>query len=255
MKTYGILFIAAALFLQLLPPRSFGSSARVSAAEASPGRADVTPPLDPNRKGDLYYLVEQTSYPRVSTELLTAMLPYYDLAIPQLMVLQNRSNPREQIGPATILIVFGVSDAVGTLSQTLNKLMDAASANESGKKGGAVSAEAFRRKMNANKAAGYARDAINLGLWRFTDGMKLSPKDVVQRLEKGPRIDLLRSPDHGQKIFSAALKGNDPNLRRGAIALIRLESGGNDFGYDPSQTDEENWDALLKITSFLAAKH
>jgi hypothetical protein len=77
---------------------------------------------------------------------------------------------------------------------------------------------------------------------------------MVQRLQKGPAIEIVGGPDNGQRLFNRALRDKDPNLRVGAIALIRAATRGKDFGFQPEQPPEQNEGAIQLITTFLTTE-
>jgi len=76
----------------------------------------------------------------------------------------------------------------------------------------------------------------------------------VARLQKGPAIEIVGGLDNGQRLFNRALRDNDPNLRLGAIALIRAAAGGRDFGFQPDQAAEQNVAAIQQVTTFLTTE-
>ncbi len=82
----------------------------------------------------------------------------------------------------------------------------------------------------------------------------MPPDQVIERLKAGPPIEVVGGLDNGQRIFNRALRDPDPNLRRGAIALVRVASGGSDYGFQPDQAADQNESAIQQITSFLATE-
>jgi len=212
----------------------------------------LSPPLDPARKGDLEYLLQQLSRPKVTPELLSALLPLKDRAMPKLVSTLGSTDPIKRVAPATALIALGNTEGLAAMARMLLEATEAASA-------AAVSEEAppeatFRQRMEAAREADYALVVTKLGVWRFTEGSVLTPEQVVQRLEKGPAIEIVGGPDNGQRIFNRALRDNDENLRRGAIALIRVAASGNDYGYQPDKPADQNEAAIQQITTFLTTE-
>ena len=68
------------------------------------------------------------------------------------------------------------------------------------------------------------------------------------------KMDLTASPDHGQRFFTTALRHSDPNVRLGAISIIKVMAGGKDFGYVVESTEAKNHRALQEIVTFLATR-
>jgi hypothetical protein len=108
--------------------------------------------------------------------------------------------------------------------------------------------------MEVTREANHALDVTRFGVWRFGEGSTLAPDEVVARLQKGPAIEIVGGLDNGQRLFNRALRDNDPNLRLGAIALIRAASGGRDFGFQPDQPAEQNVAAIQQVTTFLTTE-
>lgn len=225
-------------------------SVQITTDEVRAGKLDFSPPLDPARKGDLDYLLQQLSHPKTSPELLAAFIPLKDRAVPKLLPMLSSPESLKRLAPATVLMVLGNAEGVAAVARLLTGAMDTAS---SAAPAGSPE-ESLRKKMEESRITGYALDAAKFGVWRFTEGSSLAPAQVVQRLAKGPVIDIVGGVDNGQRIFNRALRDNDPNLRRGAIALIRLVAGGNDFGYQPDQSPDQNESAIQQISSFLATE-
>lgn len=224
------------------------TAVEVTTDDLAKGKVEVNPPLDKSRLGDLNYLLQQLSRPRVSPELLRAILPLKDQALPKVTSLLERTDPLERVAPATTLTVLGKSEGLATMAHLLNDLTDAAQ-SASGKP--ATSEAATRQQLEMNRESGYALETTKLGVWRLTEGSALAPEQVVARLEKGPAIEIVGGVDNGQRLFNRALRDKDPNVRLGAIALIRVASGGNDFGFRADQAADQNEAAIQKITDFL----
>ena len=108
--------------------------------------------------------------------------------------------------------------------------------------------------MEESRIAGYALNATKMGVWRFTEGSALTSAQVLERLRQGPPMELVGGVDNGQRVFNRALRDKDPNLRRGAIALVRVAADGKDFGFQPEQPEAENEAAIQEITSFLTTE-
>lgn len=216
------------------------------------GKVDLTPNLDPARKGDLDYLLQQLYHPQPTPELLEAFVPLKEQAVPRVKPLLLSAEATRRVAPATVLTVLGVSDGLGAMARMLDESIAAAKPPTSDDS--AAADAAFQARMEATREANLALSAARLGFWRFTEGSALSPEQVVQRIRAPRPIEVVGGPDNGQRHFSRALRDPDSNLRSGAIALIRAASGGNDFGYQPNQTPEENEAAIQEITTFLTTQ-
>lgn len=223
----------------------------ITTDEVKAGKLDVSPPLDPARKGDLDYLLQKLSHPRVTPELLAAFVPLKGTAVPRLLPMLGSTDPLKRVGPATVLIALGSSDGVASMARLLSDSIEAA-AKAAGSS--ASPGENFSKQMEATRESNYALAATKFGIWRFTEGSALAPDQVVQRLAKGPPIEIVGGVDNGQRIFNRALRDKDANLRQGAIALIRVAAEGDDFGYQPDQEAEQNESAIQKVTSFLTTE-
>jgi hypothetical protein len=220
------------------------------------GKVEFAPKLDPARKGDLDYLLQQLSNPRPTAELLSAFVPLKEQAIPRLTPLLLSAEPTRRVAPATVLIVLGSSEGLGAMARMLDESIALArqSAPKDGEKESAESAFAFQQKMGATREANLSMNATRIGTWRFTEGSALAPDQVIQRLTAGPPIEVVGGLDNGQRLFTRALRDADPNLRAGAIALIRAAAGGNDFGYRVDAAPDENEAAIQQITTYLTTE-
>ena len=227
------------------------ASVEVTTEELARGKLDLTPPLDPARKGDLEYLLQQLSHPRATAELLATFIPLKAQAVPRLLPMLLTTDSPRRVAPATVLMVLGNTEGLASMGRMLDEATAAAAAVA----GEETSAEqAFRQRMEATREANYALNATRFGVWRFTEGSALAPEQVVQRLQEGPAIEIVGGPDNGQRLFNRALRDKDPNLRLGAIALIRAAAGGRDFGFQPDQAAEQNEVAIQQITTFLTTE-
>ena len=229
-------------------------SLTLSTDEVVGGKIDITPRLDPARKGDLDYLLDLLSHPSVSPELLAAFVPLKDRAVPRLMPLLGTNEPLRRIAPATVLITLGSTEGLSPVSHILSEAMEAAVGGT--KSGLAKPDEAFRIHLRNNREASYALITTKFGVWRFTEGSSLAPEQVVERLEKGPAIDVVGGDDNGQKTFNTALRDNDPKLRLAAISLIRVANAGKDFGFQADQPPDakQNERAVQGINAFLMSQ-
>ena len=221
------------------------------------GKVEYTPRLDPARKGDLDYLVQQLYHPRPSAELLSAFVPLKDQAIPRVAPLLLSAEPDRRIAPATVLTVLGSTEGLGAMARLLDESIAVArqsAPSDSKEKEAAESAAAFQQKMEAMRAANLSMDVARVGIWRFTDGKGLAPDQMVKRMSTAPPIEVVGGLDNGQKLFSGALRDPDANVRAAAIALIRVATGGNDFAYKVDQAPEQNEAAIQEITTFLTTE-
>lgn len=270
------LFIASALSLGLLvqaaSAQSLGdfarkererraqqqkSSIQVSTDDLRAGKFDLSPPLDPARKSDLDYLLQQLSHPKPSPELLAAIVPLKDRAVPRLVQLLASTDPLKRMAPAAALTVLGDSEGLAAMAQLLISGQAESAPAAEGEKGSssATSSDvAMRQKLEENRVFTYALDETKLGVWRLTEGSAVAPLEVALRLQKGPPIDVVGGMDGGQRIFNAALRSPDVNLRRGALALVRVASEGTDFGFQPDRPPDQNESAIQQITSFLTTQ-
>jgi hypothetical protein len=227
-------------------------SVTVTTDEVRKGQIDLSPPLDPARKGDLEYLLDQLAHPKTNPELLAALVPHKEPATPRILSLLGSTDPLKRVSPATTLIVFGNSEGVAAMASMLVEATEAAAvAAESDPEN---PEEAFRQRMESAREADHALSITKLGLWRFTEGSEVAPERVAERLRKGPPVEIVGGVDSGQRVFNRALRSEDQNLRRGAIALIQVASGGNDFGFQPDKPAAENEAAIQAITTFLTTQ-
>jgi hypothetical protein len=225
------------------------SSIEVTTDELRRAKLDLAPPLDPARKGDLEYLLQQLSHPRATPELLGAFIPLKAQAVPRLLTMLLSTDSLKRVAPATVLMVLGNSEGLAAMARMLDEATTAVAAGE-----GTSAEEAFRHRMEVTREANHALEATRFGVWRFGEASTLTPEEVVARVQKGPAIEIVGGPDNGQRLFSRALRDNDPNLRLGAIALIRAASGGRDFGFQPDQAAEQNVAAIQQVTTFLTTE-
>jgi len=223
----------------------------VTTDELRRGKLDLAPPLDPARKGDLEYLLQQLSHPRTTPELLAAFIPLKAQAVPRLLPMLLAADSLNRVAPATVLIVLGNSEGLASMARMLDEAT-AAAAVAAGEETSAE--EAFRQRMEATREANHALEATRFGVWRFGEESTLAPDQVVARLQKGPAIEIVGGLDNGQRLFNRALRDNDPNLRLSAIALIRAAAGGRDFGFQPDQAAEQNVAAIQQVTTFLTTE-
>jgi hypothetical protein len=220
------------------------------------GKVEYTPKLDPARKGDLEYLLQQLSNPRPTGELLSAFVPLKNEAVPRVASLLLSAEPARRVGPATVLTALGSSDGLGAMARMLDESIVQArqAAPKDDEKESAESAAAFQQKMEAMREANLSMNITRIGVWRFTDGSALTPDQFIKRLTGGPAIEVVGGLDNGQKLFSRALRDPDGNLRAGAIALIRAATGGNDFGYKVEASPDDNEAAIQQITTYLTTE-
>jgi hypothetical protein len=230
------------------------SSVEVTTDHIKKGKVDLSPPLDPARKGDLEYLLDQLAHPRVTPDLVAAFIPHKDAAMPRLVSLLGSTDPLKRVAPATVLTVLGSSEGLAAMARMLVEATEAAATEEKSEDDADTSDEAFRQRMESAREADYALRATTLGVWRFTEGKELTPDQVVERIRQGPPIEIVGGVDNGQRIFNRAFRDSDENLRRGALALIHVASSGDDYGYRPEQPAEQNEAAIQQITMFLTTE-
>jgi len=270
MKSAWGLFISLVLLAQVAAAQSLGELARqererkakqekpsihVETDELRKGKVELSPPLDPARKGDLEYLLQQLSHPRTSTELFAAFIPLKEQAIPRLQPMLMSTDPLRRVAPANVLTVLGRTEGIVAMAHMLDEAIAAAQAATGGTPGEpAAQPDAFQQRMEATREANHALDATRFGVWRFTEGSALTPEQVVNRHKTPPPIEIVGGVDNGQRIFNRALRDKDPNLRLGAIALVRVATGGKDFGFNPDQGPEQNESAIQEIVSFITTE-
>jgi len=270
MKSAWGLIISLVLLAQVAAAQSLGDLARkererkakqekprvqVDTDELRKGKVELSPPLDPARKGDLEYLLQQLSHPRTSAELFAAFIPLKEQAIPRLQPMLMSTDPLKRVAPANVLTVLGKTEGVVAMAHMLDEAIAAAQAATGGTPGEpATQADAFQQRMEATREANHALDATRFGVWRFTEGSALTPEQVVNRHKTPPPIEIVGGVDNGQRIFNRALRDKDPNVRLGAIALVRVATGGNDFGFKPDQVPEQNEAAVQEIVTFIATE-
>ena len=134
MKTVGLLGFSLLLLVGTAASQSLGdlarqererkaqqqkSSVQVTTDELRKGKLDLSPPLDPARKGDLDYLLQQLSHPRPSLELQAAFVPLKDQALPRLLPMLGSTEPLKRVAPATILTVLGNSEGLASMALVL----------------------------------------------------------------------------------------------------------------------------------------
>jgi hypothetical protein len=249
MKILGGCILSFVVLAQLAAAQSLGDLARK-------GKVELSPPLDPARKGDLDYLLQQLSHPRTTPELLAAFVPFKVQATPRLIPMLGSTDPVKRVAPATVLTVLGNSQGLAAMARMLDDSMATEAAASSPREGeGEKTGGGFQAKLETTREAGLALNATRLGVWRFTEGSAMTPEQVVQRLNAKSPIEIVGGPDSGQQIFNRALRDADANLRLGAITLVRAASGGNDFGFQVDQAAEQNEAAIQKITTFLTTEH
>jgi hypothetical protein len=228
----------------------------VETDELRRGQVELSPPLDPARKGDLEYLLDQLSHPRTTPELLAAFVPLKTQATPRLVPMLSSTDPVKRVAPATVLTVLGDSEGLAAMARMLDDSMAAEAAASPPKKEGEapVPDVRFHGNLEVTREAGLALNATRLGVWRFTEGRAMTPEQVVQRLSANTPIEVVGGPDNGQRIFNRALHDADANVRLGAITLVRAASGGNDFGFQVNVNAEQNEAAIQQITTFLTTQ-
>jgi hypothetical protein len=231
------------------------SSVQVTTDQIKKGQVDLSPTLDPARTGDLDYLLDQLAHPRTTPQLLAAFIPHKDAAMPRLISMLGSTDPIKRVAPAEVLTVLGNSEGLAAMGRVLVESTDAAATTEEKSEDGAEkAAEAFRQRMESAREADYALLATTLGVWRFTEGKDLTAEQLIDRMRKGLRIEIVGGVDNGQRIFNRAFHDSDENLRRGALALVHVASGGDDYGYRPDLPADQNEAAIQQITTFLTTE-
>jgi hypothetical protein len=269
MKILGCI-LSLVMLAQLAAAQSLGDLARkererrakqqqpvisVETDEIRKGQVELSPPLDPARKGDLEYLLDHLFHPRTTPELLAAFVPFKAQATPRLIPMLGSTDPVKRVAPATVLTVLGNSEGLATMARMLDDSMAAEAAASSAGEGEAPKPGArFQGDLEVTREAGLALNATRLGVWRFTEGSAMTPDQVVQRLRNKTPIEVVGGADNGQRIFNRALRDPDANLRLGAITLVRAASGGDDFGFQADKAAEQNESAIQKITTFLTTE-
>jgi len=270
MRSAWGLFISLVLLAQVAAAQSLGELARqererkakqdkpsvhVETDELRTGKVELSPPLDSARKGDLEYLLQQLSHPRTSAELFAAFIPLKEQAIPRLLPMLMSTDPLKRVAPANVLTVLGRTEGIAAMAHMLDEAIATAQAATGGTPGEpAAEADTFQQRMEATRESNHALDATRFGIWRFTEGSALTPEQVVNRHKTPPPIEIIGGVDNGQRIFNRALRDKDPNLRLGAVALVRVATGGNDFGFKPDQGPEHNEAAVQEIVTFIATE-
>ncbi len=268
MRTALQLMLILALLVPCAAAQSLGDLARqererkaqqqkaavsVETDELRKGKVELAPPLDPARKGDLDYLLQQLARPRPTPELLSALIPLKEEAVPRLLPLLLSSEATKRVAPAVALIVLGKTEALAATAHLLDESRAAMQqAVPEAAPGAAPSVS--QERLEATREASLALDATRLGVWRFTEGSTLTAEQMVQRIKAGPPIEVVGGLDNGQRLFNRALRDKDANLQLGAIALIRAAAEGKDFGFQPGQTPEQNEAAIQAITTFLTTE-
>jgi len=273
MRFSWALFVCVFLLAQMAAAQSLGDLARqererkakqekasvqIETDELKKGKLELSPPLDPARKGDLEYLLQQLAHPRTTPELLEAFIPLKDQAIPRLQPLLMSTDPLKRVAPANVLTLLGKTEGVAAMGRMLDEATEAATAAASAAHqatgDAAAATNTFQQQLEATREANHALDAARFGVWRFTEGSALTPQQVVTRLKTPPAIEIVGGVDNGQRIFNRALRDQDPNLRLGAVALVRAATGGKDFGFKTDQSPDQNESAVQEIVTFIATE-
>src|SRR5260370_30423949 len=93
---------------------------QVSTDEVRAGKVDLSPPLDPARKSDLTYLLQQLTHPKPTPELLAAFVPLKDRAVPRLLSMLDSTDRFKRIAPATVLTVLRCTGCTAIMARLLH---------------------------------------------------------------------------------------------------------------------------------------
>ena len=217
-----------------------------------PGEA-LKPIFDPSRKDDLDYLLSQLDDPNPSPQVYLALVPLKGQAEERLVALLGDPAGRKRISPAAALIIMGDTRGLGAMAELLPTTEELGRKVQFNAGGQSESGEEFQNALQRTFESTQAMNLANFGIWRFVNGAGLTPEALVKRLA-GSAIDLTKSPDRGQRVYTAALRHSDSNVRRAAITLVAAMAQGNDFGYDPDSMGSRNEVPIQDIVSFIATR-
>ncbi|MCZ6905365.1 MAG: hypothetical protein O7F56_06845 [Acidobacteria bacterium] len=217
-----------------------------------PGEA-LKPVFDATRKDDLDYLLSQLEDPNPAPQVYLALVPLKDQAEERLVALLGDPAGRKRISPAAALIIMGDTRGLGAMAELLPTTEELGRKVQFNAGGQSESGEEFQNALQRTFESTQAMNLANFGIWRFVNGAGLTPEALVKRLA-GSAIDLTKSPDRGQRVYTAALRHSDSNVRRAAITLVAAMAEGNDFGYDPDSMGSRNEGPIQDIVSFIATR-
>lgn len=217
-----------------------------------PGEA-LKPVFDATRKDDLDYLLSRLEDPNPAPQVYLALVPLKDQAEERLVALLGDPAGRKRISPAAALIIMGDTRGLGAMAELLPTTEELGRKVQFNAGGQSESGEDFQNALQRTFESTQAMNLANFGIWRFVDGAGRTPEALVKRLA-GSAIDLTKSPDRGQRVYTAALRHSDSNVRRAAITLVAAMAQGNDFGYDPDSMGSSNEVPIQDIVSFIATR-
>ena len=203
-----------------------------------PGEA-LKPIFDTSRKDDLDYLLSRLDDPNPAPQVYLALVPLKDQAEERLVALLGDPAGRKRISPAAALIIMGDTRGLGAMAELLPTTEELGRKVQFNAGGQRESGEEFQNALQRTFESTQAINLANFGIRRFVNGAGLTPEALVKRLA-GSAIDLTKSPDRGQRVYTAALRHSDSNVRRAAITLVAAMAEGNDFGYDPDSMGSRN---------------
>lgn len=217
-----------------------------------PGEA-LKPTFDASRRDDLDYLLSRLENPSPAPQVYLALVPLKDQAEERLLALLGDPTGRKRISPAAALIIMGDTRGLRAMAELLPTTEELGRKVQFNAGGQSESGEDFQNALQRTFEATQAMNLANFGIWRFVDGTGQTPEALVKRLGVSA-MDLTKSPDRGQRVFTAALQHSDSNVRRAAIALVATMAQGNDFGYDADSTGSQNEGPIQEIVSFIATR-
>ena len=217
-----------------------------------PGQA-LKPTFDASHKDDLDYLMSQLGDPSPAPQVYLSLVPLKAQAEERLLALLRDPMGVKRISPAAALIILGDTRGLGAMAELLPTTVELGRKLQFSATGQSSEGEDFQNALRRTFESTQAVNLANFGIWRFLDGAGLTPEALVKRLE-GSAMDLTKSPDRGQRVFTAALQHSDSNVRRAAITLIATMAQGNDFGYEVDATGSSNAGPIQDIVSFITTR-
>ena len=189
-----------------------------------PGEA-LKPVFDASRKDDLDYLLSRIEDPNPAPQVYLALVPLKDQAEERLVALLGDPAGRKRISPAAALIIMGDTRGLGAMAELLPTTEELGRKVQFNAGGQSEAGEDFQNALQRTFESTQAMNLANFGIWRFVNGAGLTPEALVKRLA-GSAIDLTKSPDRGQRVYTAALRHSDSNVRRAAITLVASHGRG-----------------------------
>ena len=217
-----------------------------------PGEA-LKPVFDATRKDDLDYLLSRLEDPNPAPQVYLALVPLKTRLKSAWWLSWGTLRDGNVSHRRQALIIMGNTRGLEAMAELLPTTQELGRKVQFNAGGQSESGEEFQNALQRTFESTQAMNLANFGIWRFVNGAGLTPEALVKRLA-GSAIDLAKSPDRGQRVYTAALRHSDSNVRRAAITLVAAMAEGNDFGYDPDSMGSRNEGPIQDIVSFIATR-